>query len=226
MDAGFDARLTADGVQFDDRDAALLQAIDESGSLNAAASGLGRSYSRAHARLKTLEDAFGDLVERQRGGSGGGGSALTENATALLARFDRLRTEYEGVAETTEAVLDGEVESWDGELAVVSTDAGTLRALVPPDTKSVAVVIRADAVTLHAPDDAPRADATSARNRFPGTVVGVERGESISRISVDIGAETPLSALLTNDSLGRLELDIESEVVASFKATATRATPR
>lgn len=226
MDAEFDARLTADGVQFDGRDAALLRAIDAEGSLNAAAARLERSYSRAHARLKTLEDAFGDLVERHRGGSGGGGSALTEDATRLLARFDRLRTEFAGVAETTEAVLDGDVASRDGELAVVSTGAGRLRAIVPPDAESVAVVVRADAVTLHAPADAPRADATSARNRFPGEVVAVERGESVSRVSVDIGAETPVFALLTEDSLERLELGIGSDVVASFKATATRATPR
>lgn len=226
MDAEFDARLTADDVAFDGRDAALLRAIDEEGSLNAAADRLERSYSRSHARLTALEDAFGDLVARKRGGSGGGGSALTQNATEVLARFDRLRTGYESIAETTEAVLDGDVTSRDGELGRVETGAGTLRAIVPPETASVSVSVRADAVTLHDPADSPGPDATSARNRFDGTVTTVERGESVSRVTIDVGAETPLYALLTNDSLERLAIAEGAGIVASFKATATRATPR
>lgn len=226
MDAGFDARLTADDVAFDERDAALLRAIDAEGSLNAAAERLERSYSRSHARLTALEDAFGDLVARQRGGSGGGGSALTENATEVLARFDRLRTGYESVAETTEAVLDGDVTNRDGELGLVETAAGTLRALVPPEAAAVSVSVRADAVTLHDPADTPAPDATSARNRFEGTVTGVERGESVSRIAVDVGADAPLFALVTEDSRTRLALEPGRRVVASFKATATRATPQ
>ncbi|QDX40466.1 TOBE domain-containing protein [Salarchaeum sp. JOR-1] len=226
MDAGFDARLTAGDVAFDERDAALLRAVDAEGSLNAAADGLNRSYSRAHARLTDLEDAFGPLVDRQRGGSGGGGSALTENAADVLARFDRLRTGYAGIAETTEAVFDGEVASRNGELATVDTAAGRLSALVPPDASSVSVAVRADAVTLHDPADSPEPDATSARNRFSGTVTAVERGDAVSRVTIDVNAATPLYALLTNDSVERLALAADAAVVASFKATATRATPR
>ena len=98
MDAGFEARLQADGVTFEGRDATLLRAVDSEGSLNAAATSLGRSYSRCHERLADLEDAFGPLVERTRGGSGGGGSRLNDRARALLARFERLRAEFSGVA--------------------------------------------------------------------------------------------------------------------------------
>jgi molybdate transport system regulatory protein len=223
MDAGFDATLRADDVAFAERDAELLRAVDEAGSLNAAASALGRSYSRAHDRLTDLEAAFGSLVERQRGGSGGGGSALTDRAHELLAAFDRLRAGYSAIAETTETVLAGEVTERDGEL---ETPAGTVRALVPPDADSVEVVLRADAVTLHDPADTPTGDATSARNRFSGEVVAVDRGESISRVSVDVGADAPLVALVTEESRERLGLEPGRSVVASFKATATRATPR
>lgn len=226
MDAGFDARLRADGVAFGERDAELLRAVDAAGSLNAAASELGRSYSRAHDRLTDLEDAFGALVERQRGGSGGGGSALTERARDLLAAFDRLRAGYNAIAETTETVLDGDVIDRDGELGTVETAAGRVGALVPPEADSVEVVLRADAVTLNDPDDAPAGGATSARNRFTGEVVAVDRGESICRVSVDVGADDPLVALVTEESRQRLGIKIGRTVVASFKATATRATPR
>ncbi|MEE6209861.1 TOBE domain-containing protein [Salarchaeum sp. III] len=226
MDADFDARLRADGVTFTERDARLLDAVDETASIHAAADALGRSYSRSHTRITDLEAAFGSLVERQRGGAGGGGSRLTENARETLARFERLRAGYSSIAETTETVLDGRVESRTGELGTVSTAAGRVRALVPPDTDEVQVCLRADAVTLHAPDDAPAGDATSARNRFEGTVASVDRGEAVSLVSVEAGTDTPVFALVTEDSRERLDLREGRSVVASFKATATRATPR
>ena len=222
----FEARLYADGVTFDAGDAALLSAVDESGSLNAAADELERSYSRAHKRLTALEGAFGDLVERQRGGSGGGGSALTERAREVLARFDRLRAEFSGVAETAVTVLDGTVTERTGELGVVRTAAGELRALVPAEGEAVQLPIRADAVTLQSPDSAPPEARTSARNRFSGTVIALDPGEQVVTVAVDIGAERPLSALVTERSRGLLDLDAGSEVVATVKATTIRAVPR
>jgi molybdate transport system regulatory protein len=223
-DADFDAHLQAGDVAFTERDATLLRAVDETGSLNEAASSLGRSYSRAHGRLTDLEAAFGDLVERHRGGADGGGSTLTDRARDLLAEYDRLRTGYASVAETAASVLAGQVTGRDGELGTVETDAGTVTAVVPPDADHVEVSVRADAVTLHAPDDTPAEAATSARNRFAGVVTTVERGESISRVTVDVGADTPLYALVTDRSREHLALEPGREVVASFKATATRAT--
>lgn len=226
MDAGFDAQLRADTVEFTQKDATLLEAVDEIGSIHKAADELGRSYSRSHQRITALEEAFGTLVERQRGGSGGGGSTLTENAHELLSRFERLRTGYSSVAETTEAVLEGTVATRTGELGTVTTAAGQVRAIVPPNTDTVQVGLRADTVTLHDPDETPTESATSARNRFEGHVLNIDRGDAISLVSVDVGAEEPLCALVTDDSRERLELEPGRQIVASFKATATRATPR
>lgn len=226
MDADFDARLHSDEVDFDARDARLLRAVDTHGSLNAAASDLGRSYARAHGRLTDLEAAFGPLVERQRGGADGGGSSLTDDARDLLAAFDRLEAGYESIARSEEHVLSGEVVDREGELATVETPVGRLRALAPPETTAVDVTLRSDAVTLHAPADAPPEDATSARNRLPGTVVAVDEGEAIARVHVDVGTDEPLVALVTTESVDRLGLAPDSDVAVSFKATATRATPR
>ncbi|WP_137284449.1 TOBE domain-containing protein [Halorussus salinisoli] len=225
MDAGFEAHLRADGVEFDAADAELLRTIDAEGSLNRAADALGRSYSRAHQRLTALEDALGPLVVRQRGGSGGGGSDLTDEARDLLARFERLRSEFTGTAEVEETVLSGRVVAREGELATVETDAGQVRALAPA-ADAVNVAIRADAVTLSAPDDAPPEEATSARNRFVGTVAAIDAGAQVARVLVDVGADAPLAAIVTVSSIEKLDLREESEVVASFKATATRASPR
>ena len=81
---------------------------------------------------------------------------------------------------------------------------------------------RADAVTLHEATNAPVPDTTSARNQFAGTVQDIEGGERIARVAVDIGADDPVLALVTEDSRERLALGVGREVTVSFKATATR----
>lgn len=224
MDDSFAAAVVADGVRFDARDATLLRAVDEHGSLHAASDALGRSYARAHGRVDELEGAFGSLVERQRGGAGGGGSRLTDEARQLLARFDRLQAAFAGTAAAAETVLDGRVTARDGELVTVETDAGVVRALAADvDAERVQVAVRADSVTLQAPSEAPADDATSARNRLAGTVERIDRRETVATVAVDVRADRPLLALVTVDSVDRLGLNAGAEVVATWKATAMRA---
>lgn len=229
MDDAFDARLDAGDVAFDGSDARLLAAIAEAGSVSGAAESLGRSRARCLTRLRELEDALGPLVERRRGGSGGGGSELTPAGRDVLGRFDRLRAALSGTADVPETVLSGVVASVDGELCVVETDAGSVRAVATERAReageTVTVSVRADAVTLHDPTDAPDEGATSARNRLTGTVRGVERGDAVATVAVDVGLGTPLRAFLTVESVRRLSLSPGTRVVASWKATATRATP-
>jgi molybdate transport system regulatory protein len=228
MDGEFDAFLTSSDVAFGTRDAALLRAIDAKGSLNAAAGSLERSYSRAHERIGLLEAEFGSLVERTRGGSGGGGSALTERAWDLLARFDRLQVAVSDTIEAKEVVLAGEVTGRDGELATCETAVGTIRALAPAEADRVQIAIRADAITLHAPAEAPPATGTSARNRFDGVVEAIELEASVARVLLaPAAADGPsIAALVTVESLDRLALSVGDPIVATWKATATRAIAR
>jgi len=223
-DPEFEAQLGAEGVAFTARDARLLEAIGEHGSLNAAAEALGRSYSRSQRRVVELEEAFGRLVERQRGGTGGGGSSLTARADRLLAEFDRMEAEFTGLTEVAETVLPGRVVEREGELGTVETGAGRVRAIVPESGPAVRVAIRADAITLHAPDSLPGTE-TSARNRFRGDVESITAGDALARVSVDVGAESGLLVLVTRTSVETLGLEPGAPVVASFKATATRAVP-
>jgi molybdate transport system regulatory protein len=227
MNADVTPELRADDVSFGVPDARLLRAIDDHGSVSAAAAGLGRSRARATGRLDELEAAFGSLVERVRGGASGGGTELTAGAHDLLARFARLQAALSGVAAAEECVLEGRVTAVDGELATVATPVGALRALAPEGADRVQLSIRADAVTLHAPDEAPPAGGTSARNRLTGSVRAVERGESVAHVRLIVDGEdgqAEFVALVTLESVDRLGLTTDSEVVATFKATATRAT--
>ncbi len=225
MHEAFETRLAVGDVSVTARDVELLSAIDEHGSIHAATNALERSYAHAQRRVVELEEAVGPLVERQRGGSGGGGSTLTDEARDLLARFERLETAADGLTAVEGNVLSGRVVERDGELGVVECEPGRIRALVPPEGDAVEVVIRSDAVTLTPPAETPAPEETSARNRFSGTVEGVESGERVARVRLDVGADTGLVALVTRASVERLGLEPGREVVASFKATATRATP-
>ncbi|MFA9501419.1 TOBE domain-containing protein [Natrinema sp. H-ect1] len=230
MEKEFDPYLRIDDVTVDRSDIAMLRAIDDRGSLSGAAEALERSYPRLQQRVVELEDAIGPLVERTRGGAGGGGSSLTDQARDLLARFDRLVAAYEGVARVDETVLSGPVVNRDGELATVATDAGEVLAVVPSEAAAASVTIRSDAVSLHAPEDVPRAEGTSVRNRFPGTVAWLEAGDAVARVGIDLEAaedggdadDAELVALVTRRSVDALGLEPGRSIVASVKATAVR----
>ena len=228
------AALIEDGTEFGGRDAALLRAIHEAGSVAGAAAELGRSRARALSRIEGLEDAFGTLVERRRGGSEGGGSRLTAAGRDLLDRYDRLQAVLAATAQVPETVLDGTVERVDGELADVDTPVGQVRGLHEGTGESqagggapgdpVQVRIGADAVTIYTGDERIDPDATSARNRRRGTVVGVDAGETVSTVRVAAGEANAVvvRVLITAESAERLALEAGDEVAIRWKATTTR----
>jgi len=91
--------------------ARLLRCIDRHGSLSAAAEEMDMSYRHAWSMLRASERRLGRaLVERKRGGSGGGGARVTDAGRKLLACFERLETEFHRFAEDkqdeTDALLD------------------------------------------------------------------------------------------------------------------------
>lgn len=227
------AALIGGEVEFDERDAALLRAIRETGSVAGAAAELGRSRARALSRIEALEEAFGTLVERRRGGSGGGGSRLAAAGRDLLDRYDRLHAALAATASVPETVLDGTVAGVDGELADVDTAVGTVRGLHGgtataddarggvADGDAVQVRIGADAVTIHAGAVGVDPDSTSARNRLRGEVIGVDAGETVSTVRVGVEGVV-FRVLITAGSARRLDLDVDDEVAIRWKATATR----
>ncbi|MFO7576944.1 MAG: LysR family transcriptional regulator [Pelovirga sp.] len=69
----------------------LLRAIAATGSINAAAQQLGISYRKAWSQLQEMEKHGILLVEREKGGCGGGQSTVTAQAHELLRKFDALQ---------------------------------------------------------------------------------------------------------------------------------------
>ncbi len=218
----FETYLAVEEVRIGERDVEMLRAIDRCGSMHRAAEDLGRSYAHLQRRVEEIEGAAGPITERTRGGADGGGTALTERALELLEQFERLRGEFEGVAAVTESVFAGTVVERTGEVATVETDFGRVLAVVPDERPEVRIGVRSDAVVLTLPADAPDGERTSLRNQFPGTVRGVEAGDAVARVTVELDDGAELAALITATSLARMDLDAGEEVVASFKATAAR----
>lgn len=67
----------------------ILQAIEEQGSLNKAAEKLGMSYRHLWGVIRKLENRLGfKLIESEKGGSGGGGSKLTEQGLKLVNKYN------------------------------------------------------------------------------------------------------------------------------------------
>jgi len=82
----------------------LLRAIDETGSISAAAEKMKVSYHRAWEKLHEMETRLGvALVETQTGGEHGGGARLTATAHDYVARFERFS---QGIDETVARRFD------------------------------------------------------------------------------------------------------------------------
>ena len=77
----------------------LLEAIDQTGSLAAAAARFAMSYKRAWTLVRELNAAFAEpLVATEKGGrGGGGGAALTALGRYVLDRYRRMEHDADKV---------------------------------------------------------------------------------------------------------------------------------
>jgi molybdate transport system regulatory protein len=83
--------VLGDSVAIGPGKAELLEGIAETGSIAAAGRLMGMSYRRAWLLVEEMNMIFRDkLVDASKGGSGGGGAALTPMGERLLAAYRRL----------------------------------------------------------------------------------------------------------------------------------------
>jgi molybdopterin-binding protein len=59
----------------------------------------------------------------------------------------------------------------------------------------------------------------SATNRFAGRIVEIARGDVMSKVVVEVSPQVRIGAVITTDSVDRLQLAIGSRAVAIIKAT-------
>jgi len=69
----------------------LLELIEETGSISAAARRMGMSYRRAWLLVETMNRCFAaPLVETAQGGKGGGGAGVSEMGRQVLSHYYQL----------------------------------------------------------------------------------------------------------------------------------------
>lgn len=78
---------------------ALLEAIERSGSISAAARAIGMSYRRAWVLVDELNGSFTEPVTQSSvGGAGGGGVELTDFGREVVATYRKLERAVDDVA--------------------------------------------------------------------------------------------------------------------------------
>ena len=69
----------------------LLQAVEETGSISAAARSMGMSYRRAWLLIDTMNQCFREpVVDTAAGGAGGGGAQITEFGKSVLKIYRKM----------------------------------------------------------------------------------------------------------------------------------------
>lgn len=92
-------RLAKETVFFGPGVRTLLKLTKEYNSLNAACNKMNLSYSKALKMIKGSEANLGfKLLDRQIGGSGGGGSSLTPKCIEFLEKYDDFEKELKSKA--------------------------------------------------------------------------------------------------------------------------------
>jgi molybdate transport system regulatory protein len=85
----------------------LLERIDASGSITAAASAMGMSYKAAWEAVEAINNLSEEpLVERKTGGQKGGGTTLTTRGRRVVGAYRRLEQEREQVLKKLAQVMD------------------------------------------------------------------------------------------------------------------------
>lgn len=85
----------------------LLRLVRETGSINAAAKAMVIPYRKAWTYIDAMEKRLGfPLVNRTKGGAGGGVSSLTPEAMTLLEKFDALQGGFNEIVNRKFSKLD------------------------------------------------------------------------------------------------------------------------
>lgn len=204
-------------------DRALLHALEVEPTVVAACRRAGITRDTGVYRLRRLAQATGGpIVQSDRGGRFGGGSRLTPRGRALLrGALDAVAVAQGPEARAGAALpLRGIYRSNPEPNVVLDGEIPVVVAFRARDGEMVWVGIDPESVVV-----APRAFASSARNRLDGRVATIRRTGSQTRsVAVAVGPHR-IAAAVTERSVRSLGLAPGRAVVLLVKATAVRRLP-
>lgn len=98
--------MRGDDIVFGPGKAALLESIEQTGSILAAGKAMGMSYKRAWQLVETMNRVFREpVVERMRGGADRGGAKLTPSGEQALALYRHIQEQAKSVSRASMAEL-------------------------------------------------------------------------------------------------------------------------
>jgi molybdate transport system regulatory protein len=102
MKIAYKVWLDNDGKAFGEGPYRVLKQIEKTGSLHQAAIDLKISYRKAWLIIEIVEKKLGfEFLDRKVGGVSGGGSRITPSGRQFLKKYEKFRTDIEGVLEKT-----------------------------------------------------------------------------------------------------------------------------
>ena len=159
----------------------LLEEINACGSINQAAKSVGMSYKVAWERIENINNISPTpLINRQVGGSGGGGTVLTEAGHDFLTKAHLLQREF--------------------------TSFLNFFYFSPEEAFNTLKTLRRIEMKI------------SARNVWLGQVAKVEKGAVNSVVTLSLRGQDQIVAVITENSVQRLGLEVGTEALAIVKA--------
>jgi molybdate transport system regulatory protein len=169
---------------------ALLAAIQDKGSISAAAKAVGLSYKGAWDAVQALNNLFAHpLVAARAGGRSGGAAEVTPQGRAVIAAFALLEAELARALELVERRLG--------------------RSSLPPPTALLWSLSM----------------KTSARNALHGVVTQVIDGAVNAEVTLRIGENQDLVAVVTRGSVAELGLAPGRQAIALIKSSFVLLSP-
>lgn len=168
---------------------ALLEKIDELGSITRAAQAVGISYKTAWDQVNTINNlAEKPLVERLTGGKGGGGTSLTTEGKNVLEQFRTIQEEHGKFLRNLEQRL-GDTASLYQFLRRISMKVSARNTFAGKVTGITKGAVNAE-VTLSLKGDIPLvATVTNGAVENLGLRVGMDAYAIIKASSIIIGAD-------------------------------------
>lgn len=226
---------------------ALVEAVDELGSISAAARKVGLSYKAAWDSVQALNNLFdAPLVAATPGGKAGGAAHVTARGKTALAAFRRVQAEMDAALAKLDQGLGADV-FWS--LGMKTSARNALRGVVSHITPGpvsaevtlsvaqgvaiTAVLTRQSVEDLGLEIGRPAIALIkasfvilakgenlriSARNQIPGVVTRRDDGTVNTEIGLDIGSGKSLVATVTLESAQDLQLAVGDAVTALIKA--------
>ncbi len=194
----FDA---GDGTTIGESRIRLLEEIGRHGSIAKAAKAVPLAYKTAWDAVDAMNNlAEQPLVLRTIGGSGGGGSTLTDYGRRMIAVYRAIEGDYQASLDRLLGVA--------GTMGEVTGEAAEEGRAGHGDARQLRRLLRRLSLT------------TSARNVFAGRVAGLKEDAVDCEVRVALDNTTEIVAVITRDSAAAMKLAIGAEVSALVKASS------